>query len=83
MIRFIDLRGQVFNDDDLPEAEREPLFAFYDTVTSRFLTFSRSQVWSSAGAFGLDHATEKPGSRCWPLARFTSLMPEWARKDSP
>lgn len=63
MIRFIDLRGQITNDND-------PCFAFYDTVRDRFLVFRNAQTWDSVEDFiedsqglGLPDIT----SRCLPL----------------
>ena len=41
MIRFINLTGQIFIDDD------EPHFAWYDTVTNEFMKFNNSQDWHS------------------------------------
>lgn len=44
MIRFIDLRGQITND-------RAPHFAFYNTITDRFLSFGGTQEWDSIADF--------------------------------
>lgn len=41
MIRFIDLRGQVFLESDCP------YFTFFDTVTDTFCTFAGTHAWSS------------------------------------
>ena len=44
MIRFIDLRGQI-------TADREPHFAFFDTVRDRFLDINSEQDWHSIEDF--------------------------------
>ena len=41
MIRFIDLRGQVFLDSPMPH------FAYFDTVTDTFCQIGPRQEWSS------------------------------------
>ena len=48
MIRFINLTGQIFIDDD------EPHFAWFDTITSRFMTFDDSQDWNTWKEFEQD-----------------------------
>ena len=42
MIRFIDLRGQIYFDDDY---KNSPCFAFFDTIVDRFMTFGDTQTW--------------------------------------
>lgn len=61
MIRFIDLTDQITDD------ERE--FAFYDTVTGTFLTFSGWQKWSTVEAFKADYDGDD-------LARYLNLIPK-------
>ena len=45
MIRFINLTGQIFIDDD------EPHFAWFDTIVSQFMSFNDSQEWHSWNDF--------------------------------
>jgi len=40
MIRFVNLKGKIFNDED-------NYFAWYDTITERFLEFSGHQIFIS------------------------------------
>ncbi len=49
MIRFIDLTGQIYLDED----EESPIkvFAFFDTVTDKFLSFSGFEKWESIERF--------------------------------
>ena len=62
MIRFINLTGQIFIDDD------DPYFAWYDTVIDEFMTFSDCQVWDSWGDFVKDYDGDD-------LERFRRLIP--------
>ena len=78
MIRFIDLRGQMFNDDDLPKSEQATIFAFYDTITDRFML--DGQTWVSAEHFRANAAGRLPQD--W-LIRCLAALPDWALKDSP
>ena len=48
MIRFINLTGQIFIDDD------EPHFAWYNTITDEFMEFNSSQDWHSWDEFEED-----------------------------
>ena len=41
MIRFIDLRGQIFLDDTTPH------FAFFDTIPDQFVVIAGAQAWHS------------------------------------
>ena len=63
MIRFINLTGQVFPDDDT-------YFAWYDTITSTFMTFTGCQTWDCWGDFVEDYDGDD-------LERFRRLMPRW------
>lgn len=65
MIRFVDLRGQIIPDD-----EKYCQFAFFDTVTSTFGTFSGEQVFESKSDFR-QCATGAQFDRCEPL------IPDW------
>lgn len=58
MIRFIDLRGQVYNDDDLPKEKQKMIFAFFDTCTDLFIDFNGSYVWESRADFVWDYRKE-------------------------
>lgn len=61
MIRFINLKGQIYLDDSI-------CFAFYNTVNDRFCTFNESQVWDSIDEFAADYEGND-------LKRFISLIP--------
>ena len=50
MIRFINLTGQIFIDD-------EPHFAWFDTITDEFMEFNDSQDWHTWDEF-VDDLTE-------------------------
>ena len=45
MIRFIDMGRQIWIDDQ--DLDCPQYFAFWDTVTNRFLEFGSEQAWSS------------------------------------
>ena len=62
MLRFIDLKGQLTDGD----AD----FAWYDTITDKFLTFSGNQTWSSWDDFAVDYEI----SEQFPLSRFKPLF---------
>lgn len=70
MIRFIDLRAQSTGHR----------FAFWDTVTDRFVEFSGSQAWETLDEFRGDYATSRGDekSRYPELSRFEQLCPPWA-----
>lgn len=78
MKRFIDLRGQIFADEDLPPDQQRPCFAFYCTVTDSFETFFTSQTWSSYEDFRDDYASDR-GNLDAGFDRLFALMPTWAR----
>lgn len=50
MIRFIEIGGQIY-----PYGENRFVFAWYDTVTSRFLSFNYSQTWETWEEFEEDY----------------------------
>ena len=52
MIRFINLTGQIFIDDD------EPHFAWFNTITSEFVKFNSSQDWHTWKEFKEDFLTD-------------------------
>lgn len=74
MIRFIDLRSQIYISD-----YSSVVFAFFDTIVDRFIEFDGEQCWGSRqefiDAYKADPKSKPSGSR--PLHRFISLMPEW------
>jgi len=73
MIRFIDLTDQIC------DGERE--FAWFDTITDRFLEFSTFQTWDNWKDFAsdyLDDIDENPSFE--ELERFRTLYP-WEDKD--
>lgn len=63
MIRFIDLTGQIYLD------EEEVSFAFYDTVRDKFCEFSDTQCWDSIEEFINDYTGED-------IERFLRLIPK-------
>ena len=71
MIRFIDLRGQIFLDDP------SPYFAFYDTVHDRFLMdVDGAQAWESFEEFkDRQFIDDEMFTRC------RELCPSWAKED--
>ena len=70
MIRFVDLRGQGC----------EGRFAWYDTVTSAFISFAGQQTFDDWDDFVPGHLFEYGGkeSPSRELSRFQSLAPDWA-----
>jgi|GEM_PF-2334607 len=62
MIRFIDLTGQIYLDDN------EGSFAFYDTVRDKFYEFSGCQLWDTIDEFKNDYTGDQ-------IERFLSLIP--------
>ena len=66
MIRFVDLTGQIYLDDEL-------CFAWWDTISDRFMEFDecvKFVTWKEFVDAYLD-------SDCpYPLDRFTSLFPK-------
>lgn len=84
MKRFIDLRGQIYNDDDLPKKDQEPVFAFFCTTTDTFHKFSNEMEWDSIDGFkeaftgDIKWATHNAdGYSLELLDRLLSLIPEW------
>ncbi|RQO37964.1 hypothetical protein DBR39_13840 [Chryseobacterium sp. KBW03] len=63
MIRFIDLTGQIYLD------EEEVSFAFYDTVRNRFCEFSDTQCWDNIEEFINDYTGDD-------IERFLRLIPK-------
>ena len=47
MMRFIDLRGQYFLDDDEPKEKQTKIFAYLDTITDQFLIYDGNSIWHS------------------------------------
>lgn len=76
MKRFIDLRGQVFADDDLPKNEQTPCFAFFDTIVDRFEMFDGAQTWVSFKDFTEDYRSDV-GKLDAVYERLKGLTPEW------
>lgn len=72
MIRFIDLKGQI--DDD-------PTFAFFDTVTDRFVDLNGEQTWDSVSDFKADVEAEGIIDPQW-LDRCLRLIPKGYFHDS-
>jgi chloramphenicol O-acetyltransferase len=73
MKRFIDLRGQIYNDDYLPKDEQEPVFAFYCTSTDTFEQFkSGVQTWESIEDFKEDFTGD-----ITLYNRLMNLIPGW------
>ena len=70
MIRFIDLRGQIYLDESGTD------FAFYDTVTDMFKTFGDTQVWECKRDFVIDFGQEWHGVS-EDVDRYLNLIPDW------
>jgi len=69
MIRFIDLGDQIL--------EGEPQFAWFDTITDRFIELGGTQTWSSWEEFKEDYMGEKSVNaipESWDLERFAMLF---------
>jgi hypothetical protein len=84
VIRFIDLRGQILDEEDdagesLPIEKQQPDFAFFDTVTSHFIDFSGIQNFASRADFRdwYERSVHNDPESSWTLDRFERLMPEW------
>ncbi|MFD2874056.1 hypothetical protein ACFS5N_16355 [Mucilaginibacter ximonensis] len=70
MIRFIDLRGQIYLDDD-------PCFAWFTTICDRFHTFNDNQHWNSLESFISDYKAQAAVQDIAdPLERYLRLIPE-------
>lgn len=71
MLRFIDLKGQIYPLDS------DPCFAWFSTVTDMFEDFDGKQHWNSLEAFIHDY---KHTSQLYkipnPLERYLNLIPE-------
>ena len=67
MIRFIDLRGQITQDNT-------PTFAFYDTTVDEFLKFDSSFDFDSVDEFIDYFKSDKTNTR--DLSRFLNLIPK-------
>ncbi|OWK99278.1 hypothetical protein AP75_01970 [Kaistella haifensis DSM 19056] len=65
MIRFIDLTGQIYLDEEIIS------FAFFDTVTGKFCEFSGFQNWDNLEEFINDFDDKLRN-----LERFLNLIPE-------
>jgi hypothetical protein len=82
MKRFIDLRGQVFNDDDLPIEQQEPLFAFFCTVTDTFTQLNGVQTWGTASELRTDYELQV-GKLDADFERLWGLLPNWVLAVEP
>ena len=80
MIRFIDLRGQIFDVLSQRE-EQDPQFAFYNTVSDVFVDVNGTQTWDSFESFEEDcrYDINKNGAD-WDIDRYRGLCPERAFK---
>lgn len=69
MIRFIDLRGQNTGYE----------FAFWDTVTDKFISIGNDQAWDSIDDLveGATLSSEKTHI----LDRLVNLCPDWAKEE--
>ncbi len=65
MIRFIDLTGQIYNDD-------EPAFAWFNTGTDEFMKFDEQDYFDTWAEFERCHEASPSG---YPLERFRKLFP--------
>jgi hypothetical protein len=78
MKRFLDLRGQIYLDDDLPADEQHVVFAFYDTRTDQIESFDGDQVFESWSDFTASYsAAAMRGEMMSSLERYRSLSPAW------
>ncbi|ROH98267.1 hypothetical protein EGI16_21560 [Chryseobacterium sp. G0240] len=68
MIRFIDLTGQIYLDDE------EKSFAFFDTITDKFCEFSGNQYWDNIEDFKNDYTGNE-------IDRFLRLIPPSQKYD--
>ena len=66
MIRFVDLRN----------SDAGYRFAFFDTVTDKFVEFAGTHAWDTWKEFATDYNGNE-------LNRFRKLCPEWANADEP
>ena len=70
MKRFIDLRGQIIDD----EPPHYPMFAFYDTVVDEFERINGESTWSDRTSFFRDCRLD---GRERDLSRYSPLIPGW------
>jgi hypothetical protein len=77
MKRFLDLRGQIYLDDDLPLEERYVVFAFYDTSSDKIESFDDEQVFESWQDFEHAFTFEAARKDLSDLERYRGLCPEW------
>ena len=75
MIRFVDVGDQITCDD-------RKQFAWYDTVTDRFLILSGGSTWEAWEDFEKDLLDEYPESKnpddVWSVTRFWHLL-QWRK----
>ena len=81
MIRFIDLTGQIFLDDDR-------YFAWFDTVTDTFVNVNGSQFWDNWAEFEHDFREDEKQvlipniGYSWSIERFSNLYPnDWPKNN--
>lgn len=73
MMRFIDLGKQIATDESDPDYPRQ--FAFYNTITDKFVVANGGSAFSSWDEF-LEHAAEELPLDL--INRLKSLCPTWA-----
>ena len=69
MLRFIDLKGQITED--------ESDFAWFDTVTDKFVEVNGCETWKTWTDFVDDY--ERDDHYNFPLDRFSALFPVMAQ----
>lgn len=67
MIRYIRIGDQIDEDTDQ--------FAFFNTVTGRFLEFAGQQCWDDEEEFRKDYEST-PAMPAFPIERFLNLVPK-------
>lgn len=72
MIRFIDLRGQIYFDP------KENIFAFFDTIDDSFFRIDDCSVWETKEEFISDYNNTNEYIP-YPLERFLNLIPDWVK----
>lgn len=78
MKRFIDLRGQIYCDNDLPVGEQHPEFAWFDTRVSDFEKFDDGVTFDSWEEFESYYTTAiERGEAHAEIERYKRLCPEW------
>jgi hypothetical protein len=73
MIRYVNIPAEA---EVIPGS---PAFAFFDTVTDRFVELAGSQVWANWHDFAQDFEADPPNS-CQPIDRFRNLLPPELRQ---